>query len=98
MAEHTQLVEDPKKAPVIEPGHSFASVTDDISSIVLKRPITLGWVAGFFVAFMILQVLLFAVTTSLPRASGSGASTFRLAGDLPSSISSGGLVLAMPVR
>jgi Ni/Fe-hydrogenase subunit HybB-like protein len=62
MAEHTQLVEDPSKAPVIEPGHSFASVTDDISSIVLKRPITLGWVAGFFIAFMVMQGLLFGMT------------------------------------
>jgi Ni/Fe-hydrogenase subunit HybB-like protein len=62
MAENTQLVEDPKKAPVIEPGHSFASVTDDISSIVLKRPITLGWVGGFFVAFMAMQGLLFGMT------------------------------------
>jgi Ni/Fe-hydrogenase subunit HybB-like protein len=62
MAEHTQLVEDPKKAPVIEPGHSFASVTDDISSIVLKRPITLGWVGGFFIAFMAMQGLLFGMT------------------------------------
>jgi molybdopterin-containing oxidoreductase family membrane subunit len=52
---------EPKKAPVIEPGHSFASVTDKISSIVLKRPIKAGWVFGFFVSFMILQVLLFAV-------------------------------------
>jgi molybdopterin-containing oxidoreductase family membrane subunit len=52
---------EPKKAPVIKPGHSFASVTDKISSIVLKRPIKAGWVFGFFVSFMILQVLLFAV-------------------------------------
>jgi Ni/Fe-hydrogenase subunit HybB-like protein len=62
MAENTQLVEDPKKAPVIEPGHSFASVTDEISSIVLKRPITLGWVGGFFIAFMAMQGLLFGMT------------------------------------
>jgi Ni/Fe-hydrogenase subunit HybB-like protein len=62
MAENTQLVEDPKKAPVIEPGHSFASVTDGISSIVLKRPITLGWVGGFFIAFMAMQGLLFGMT------------------------------------
>jgi Ni/Fe-hydrogenase subunit HybB-like protein len=62
MAENTQLAEDPKKAPVIEPGHSFASVTDDISSIVLKRPITLGWVGGFFIAFMAMQGLLFGMT------------------------------------
>jgi molybdopterin-containing oxidoreductase family membrane subunit len=62
MAEHTQLAENPKKAPVIEPGHSFASVTDEISGIVLKRPVTLGWVGGFFVAFMAMQGLLLGMT------------------------------------
>jgi Ni/Fe-hydrogenase subunit HybB-like protein len=57
----TQTPLETKKAPVIEPGHSFASVTDKISSIVLKRPIKAGWVFGFAVSFLILQVLLFAV-------------------------------------
>ncbi|HZR59061.1 MAG TPA: NrfD/PsrC family molybdoenzyme membrane anchor subunit [Terriglobales bacterium] len=52
---------EPKKAPVIEPGHSFASVTDKISSIVLKRPVTYGWVGGFLIAFLIVQVMLFAM-------------------------------------
>src|SRR4030081_2538469 len=58
----TQTPPEIKKAPVIKPGHSFASITEKISSIVLKRPIKAGWVFGFVVSFLILQVLLFAVT------------------------------------
>jgi Ni/Fe-hydrogenase subunit HybB-like protein len=57
----TQTPPEIKKAPVIKPGHSFASITEKISSIVLKRPIKAGWVFGFVVSFLILQVLLFAV-------------------------------------
>ena len=40
------------KAPVIGPGHTFATVTDKISSIVLTRPTSNGWVFGFAVAFL----------------------------------------------
>jgi Ni/Fe-hydrogenase subunit HybB-like protein len=61
MAQDTQTVLEPKKAPVIEPGHSFASVTDKISSIVLTKPVTYGWLGGFILTFLILQVLLFAM-------------------------------------
>src|ERR1700752_361643 len=44
-------------ARVIEPGHSFTSVTDKISAIVLTRPASLGWFAGFGLAFSIVMVL-----------------------------------------
>src|SRR5438132_2862657 len=42
---------------VIEPGHSYATVTDKISSIVLTRPVSFGWVAGFSISFAIVMVL-----------------------------------------
>jgi molybdopterin-containing oxidoreductase family membrane subunit len=51
-----------KRAPVIEPGHTFATVTDKISSIVLTRPTSLGWIFGFLIGFGLVQVLLLAVT------------------------------------
>ena len=38
---------------VLEPGHSYATVTDKIASIVLTRPISLGWLAGFGLAFSV---------------------------------------------
>src|SRR5512147_1168768 len=49
-------------APVIEPGHSYASVTDKISSIVLTKTMPLGWFIGFGVAFLLTIVLLGAVS------------------------------------
>lgn len=48
------------KAPVIEPGHTFATVTDKISSIVLTRPASNGWFLGFGVTFLITMMLLYA--------------------------------------
>ena len=44
--------------PVIEPGHTYASVTDKISSIVLARRTPLFWLLGFFVSFLLVLVLL----------------------------------------
>src|SRR6186713_3093537 len=42
---------------VIAPGHTFESVTDSISSIVLTKRTTIGWFLGFALAFMFLMVL-----------------------------------------
>src|ERR1700732_3838599 len=44
-------------SPVIEPGYTYASVTDKISAIVLTRPTSLGWVAGFALSFTLVMVL-----------------------------------------
>jgi len=49
------------QAPVIEPGYTFATVTDKISSIVLTRPTSNGWFLGFGVAFLIVMMLLYAI-------------------------------------
>ena len=49
-------------SPVIEPGHTFASVTDKISTIVLTRRTPLGWFIGFGIAFSLAMVLLAAVS------------------------------------
>ena len=60
-----QPVELPSKihvGPVIDEGHSLASVSDKIGGIVLKRKITLGWVFGLLIAFMVLQNLMIAAT------------------------------------
>ena len=55
-----QPVELPDKiyvGPVIDEGHSLASVSDKIGGIVLKRKVTLGWTLGLFLAFGLLQAL-----------------------------------------
>src|SRR6202045_2626496 len=54
MSDSLQPIEDPNQAvvgagrpPVIAPGHTFGTVTDKISAIVLTRKTPLGWYAGF---------------------------------------------------
>jgi Ni/Fe-hydrogenase subunit HybB-like protein len=47
-------------APVIEPGHSYASVTDHISAIVLTRKPPRGWIIGFAFSFALLMAFLYA--------------------------------------
>ena len=61
MAKPTEVEVGEQKAPVIQPGHTFASLTDKIGNIVLKRPIMGGWIFGMFICFMILQWFLLAV-------------------------------------
>src|ERR1700736_558227 len=51
-----------ERAPVIEPGYTLGSVTDKISSIVLTRPTSNGWFVGFGVAFLLLMMMLFAIS------------------------------------
>jgi len=46
-----------QSAPFIEPGHTFATVTDKISAIVLTRPTTHGWYLGFAIAFFFVMGL-----------------------------------------
>jgi Ni/Fe-hydrogenase subunit HybB-like protein len=48
--------------PVIEPGHTFASLTDKISSIVLTGRTPLFWYITFGVGFILVLVLLFCIT------------------------------------
>ncbi|MHB0968720.1 MAG: NrfD/PsrC family molybdoenzyme membrane anchor subunit [Thermoanaerobaculia bacterium] len=54
---------DPRfvKAPTIEPGHSFATVTDQISAIVLSGRTPTGWYIGFTIAFTLLCVMLISI-------------------------------------
>jgi Ni/Fe-hydrogenase subunit HybB-like protein len=49
------------RIPVLAPGHTLATVTDQISDVVLKRPVTHGWVLGFAISFLLLQGLLMSV-------------------------------------
>ena len=57
-------------SPVIEPGHTYLSVTDKISSIVLTRPTSLGWLAGFALAFSLVMVLTIAVAWLIMKGVG----------------------------
>ena len=56
----------PGQSPVLTPGHTLETITDKIVSIVLRRPVTLGWLGGFALFFGLLNLLLFAMAVSFP--------------------------------
>src|ERR1700674_5137113 len=56
--------------PVIAPGHTFGSVTDKISSIVLARTTPLGWWLGFLFAFALANVLFVSIAYLLVKGTG----------------------------
>lgn len=45
---HSTVAE--RQDPLVQPGHTLGTVTDKISSIVLTRGTTLGWMGGFAIA------------------------------------------------
>src|SRR5215510_6411497 len=55
---------------IIGPGHTYATVTDKISSIVLTRKWSLGWLAGFAISFLLVMLLMLAVTYLLVEGIG----------------------------
>jgi hypothetical protein len=57
-------------APVIEPGHTFASVTDKISAIVLTQRTPRFWYVGFALSFILVLVLLFGTAYLLTMGVG----------------------------
>ena len=59
-----------RSAPVIEPGHTFATVTDKISSIVLTRPTSKSWIVGFTVGFALTMMMLFAIGYLVVKGTG----------------------------
>lgn len=58
MAQETPEKSTVKQAPVIEPGHTYGSITDKISSIVLTRKTPKSWFIGFSIGFLLLMVFL----------------------------------------
>ena len=58
---HPPLSFEPGTTPVIKQGYTFASVTDQISSIVLRRRTPPGWVTGFILSASLVMLLLLAI-------------------------------------
>jgi molybdopterin-containing oxidoreductase family membrane subunit len=52
---------DTKLHPVLEPGHTFETVTDRISDIVTEKRTPTGWFVGFGIAFLLLLLLNFTI-------------------------------------
>jgi molybdopterin-containing oxidoreductase family membrane subunit len=56
--------------PVLEPGHTYSTVTDQISAIVLRQRPPRWWIAGFALSFILVMLLLYAITHLLLRGIG----------------------------
>src|SRR3954452_1428281 len=65
-----QAVVGSGRPPVIAPGHTFGTVTDKISSIVLSRRTPLGWWLGFLFAFFLANVMLVSIAYLLFKGTG----------------------------
>jgi molybdopterin-containing oxidoreductase family membrane subunit len=82
--------------PVIAPGHTFNSVTDTISNVVLTRRTSIGWFFGFFIAFSLLMLLNMTIGKLLLEGIGIWGNNIRSAGRSTSSTSCGGSASATP--
>ncbi len=56
--------------PIIGPGHTFATVTDKISAVVLTRRTPRWWFIGFGLSFSLLMLFMVAVTNLFVRGIG----------------------------
>jgi Ni/Fe-hydrogenase subunit HybB-like protein len=63
-------IESTSAHPIIEPGYTLGTVTDKISSIVLGRGTSKGWIFGFSIAFSLLMLLNFTVGYLLVKGVG----------------------------
>src|SRR3954469_15826121 len=66
----TDASDIPIPAPVIAPGHTFATVTDKISAIVLTRKIGRGWMVGVGICTILVLVLTAAIGYLLAKGVG----------------------------
>jgi len=55
---------------VIAPGHTYTSVTDKITSIVLRRHTPRGWFVGFGICFALVMMMLASITKLLIEGTG----------------------------
>jgi len=87
-----------EQAPLVGGDHTFGTITDKISAIVLAGRQPAAWFVGFGIGFVLLNVLLLTITNLLFRGSGSGGRTSPSAGASTSSTSSGGSASGTPAR
>src|SRR5687768_1273505 len=56
--------------PVIQPGHTFGTVTEQIAGIVLTRRHPYSWFFGLFIGFLLTMMLLVSITWLLLKGTG----------------------------
>ena len=78
------------RAPVLAPGHTYASITDKISSIVLLQKTRRGWWFGFALAFILFMILNMAIGYLMVKGVGIWGINIPIGWGLRSSTSCGG--------
>jgi molybdopterin-containing oxidoreductase family membrane subunit len=66
----SDIAEIPEPVPVIAPGHTFATVTDKISAIVLTQKFGPKWMVGVGITFMLVMLLISSVGYLLAKGVG----------------------------
>jgi Ni/Fe-hydrogenase subunit HybB-like protein len=64
------LLVEPDRTPIIEPGHTFGSVSDKIGSFVLTHRTPKGWWVGFGIGFIGVMLLAQTLANLLLRGTG----------------------------
>jgi len=72
-----------REAPILEPGHTYASVTDQIGAIVLARRTPPGWFVGFGIAFCLMMAFLYATAYLFARGVGIWGTTIPIGWAFP---------------
>jgi Ni/Fe-hydrogenase subunit HybB-like protein len=57
-------------APILDPRHTYGSVTDKISAIVLTRKTGRGWLFGFGIGFLLMMIMFWTIAMLLIRGVG----------------------------
>jgi len=71
MADERQIAdEELQPAPVIAPGYTFGTVTDQIASVVLTRRTPVFWIACFAGGFSLLLLFLWSVVLLFAKGVG----------------------------
>ncbi|WP_165223129.1 NrfD/PsrC family molybdoenzyme membrane anchor subunit [Aquisphaera insulae] len=60
----------PKAPPALAPGHTYGTVTDKISALVLVRPYNWRWVLGMGIGFAFLMLFLLGITVLFTYGTG----------------------------
>ncbi len=58
------------EVPILQPGHTYTSVTNQVNDVILKPGIPRGWIFGFGVAFMGVMLMLYSITVLILKGTG----------------------------
>src|SRR6202140_3296235 len=70
MAEEPQVIDQPESQKIIAPGYTFATVTDQIATVVLTKKTPVFWLAAFGLGFALLLVFLYSVVVLFAKGVG----------------------------